>query len=532
MGEWWLAGRYRLIEVLGSGGMAVVWRAWDTQMRRFVAVKLLRDVFGVPGAADRFAREARTAGTLTSPHIVTVYDFNTGVLRPADPDAPHSPPTAATRRRSDPEETGGLAHGPETREVVYVTMELVPGKSLAEIAAAEAPLPLPRVLDWARQLCDALEVAHEAGVLHRDIKPANIMASDRGVLKVLDFGIARFMKTLAAGGTLTRPGAVLGTAAYMSPEQANGAEADPRSDLYSTGCLVYELLTGLPPFGFGDVPSLLFRHVHVAPDSPARVRDDLPDAVCDLVLRLLAKSPDDRPQSATEVRRLLDTLPSSSPDRPPNPPDRPPTPESTQARTGVTVGAQAGAQAEALARGLDDLPNLQAADAVALLRRLLPEHVRLFGHDHPRTLSVRDDLAYHLGKSGDRQTAVRLLRQLVSDYGYMYGAEHPGTLRVRRNLAYWTAKSGNPQAAALLLRDLLPDYAEVHGPLDPETLKVRRELALCTGRSGDAHEAVQLLRALIPDLAQVLGAQHRSVVTAREELTYWENRMTPSQSTG
>lgn len=515
MGEWWLAGRYRLIEVLGSGGMAVVWRAWDTQMRRFVAVKLLRDVFGVPGAADRFAREARTAGTLTSPHIVTIHDFNTGVLRPADPDAPHSPPTAATRRRPDSAETGGMPHGPETREVVYVTMELVPGKSLAEIAAAEAPLPLPRVLNWAQQLCDALEVAHEAGVLHRDIKPANIMANDRGVLKVLDFGIARFMKTLAAGGTLTRPGAVLGTAAYMSPEQASGAEADPRSDLYSTGCLLYELLTGLPPFGFGDVPSLLFRHVHVTPDSPARVRDDLPDAVCDLVLRLLAKNPDDRPQSAAEVRRLLDALP-------PQPPDRPPPPETSQA----------GAQAEALARSLEDLPGLPAAEAVALLRRLLPEHVRLFGHDHPRTLSVRDDLAYHLGKSGDRQTAVRLLRQLVSDYGHMYGTEHRDTLRVRRSLAYWTAKAGNPQAAALLLRDLLPDYADVHGPLDPETLKVRRELALCTGRSGNAHEAVQLLRALIPDLAQVLGAQHRSVVTAREELTYWENRMTPSQPTG
>ncbi|HSA53792.1 MAG TPA: serine/threonine-protein kinase [Yinghuangia sp.] len=512
MGEWWLAGRYRLIEVLGSGGMAVVWRARDTHMHRFVAVKLLRDVFGVPGAADRFAREARTAGTLASPHIVTIHDFGTGILRPADPEDPDSPPTAATslRTRPDPGEATGAAHGPGSRGVVYVTMELVAGRSLAKVAADEGPLPLPRVLDWARQLCDALEVAHEAGVLHRDIKPANIMASDRGVLKVLDFGIARFMKTLAAGGTLTRPGAVLGTAAYMSPEQANGAEVDPRSDLYSTGCLIYELLTGMPPFGFGDVPSLLFRHVHVEPDSPARVREDLPDAVCELILALLAKNPDDRPQSAAEVRSLLDALP-------PHPPDRL-----------LSVSAQV----EALARSLDELPGLPAEDAVALLRRLLPEYVRIFGHDHPRTLGVRDDLAYHLGKSGDRRTAVRLLRQLVSDYGHMYGAEHPGTLRVRRSLAYWTAKAGNPEAAAVLLRDMLPDYVAVHGPDDPETLKVRRELALCVGRSGNAHEAVRLLRELIPDMTRVLGAQHRQVVTVREELAYWENRMTPSQSTG
>lgn len=504
MGEWWLAGRYRLIEELGSGGMAVVWRARDTHMHRYVAVKLLRDVYGVPGAADRFAREARTAGTLSSPHIVTVYDFGTGLLQAADPDDPHTPPTAPVHPLSP------VATDDAAREAVYVTMELVPGRSLAKVVAEESPLPLPRVLDWARQLCDALEVAHDAEVLHRDIKPANIMASDKGVLKVLDFGIARSMKALAAGATLTRPGAVLGTAAYMSPEQANGETADRRSDLYSTGCLLYELLTGMPPFGFGDVPSLLFRHVHVAAESPARGRDDLPDEVCDLVLALLAKNPADRPQDAAEVRRLIDAVPPQPPVPVPSVP----------------------VQAEKLARRMDEVADLPHHEAVARLRELLPEHNRVFGHDHPRTLNVRDDLAFYLGLSGERKTAVRVLRQLVEDYKRVRGPDHPDTLGVRRNLAYWTAKDGDPTAAATLLRDLAPYYVRVHGPANPETLKVRRELALCTGRSGDADEAVRLLHELIPDMTEVLGGENSRVIEALEELAYWEHRMTRTQRTG
>lgn len=507
MGEWWLAGRYRLIEELGSGGMAVVWRARDTHMHRYVAVKLLRDMYGIPGAADRFAREARTAGTLSSPHIVTVYDFGTGLLQAADPDDPHTPPTAPARPLS--------RHAPATpdepvREAVYVTMELVPGRSLAKVVAEEAPLPLQRVLDLARQLCDALEVAHDAEVLHRDIKPANIMASDKGVLKVLDFGIARSMKALAAGATLTRPGAVLGTAAYMSPEQANGHPADTRSDLYSTGCLLYELLTGLPPFGFGDVPSLLFRHVHVAAESPARVRDDLPDEVCDMVLALLAKNPDDRPQDATEVRRLIDAVPPQPPVPVPSVP----------------------VQAEELARRMAEVPGLAPREAVTLLRELLPEHNRVFGHDHPRTLGVRDDLAYHLGRSGEHNTAVKVLRQLVADYTRVRGREHPDTLGVRRNLAHWTAKAGDPAAAAVLLRDLVPAYVRVHGPTDIDTFKVRRELALRTGRSGDADQAVQLLQELILDMTEALDGEHRYVIEALEELAFWERRMTHTQRTG
>ncbi|MCF2532612.1 serine/threonine-protein kinase [Yinghuangia soli] len=503
MGEWWLAGRYRLIEELGSGGMAVVWRAQDTHMHRYVAVKLLRDQYGVPGAADRFAREARTAGTLSSPHIVTVHDFGSGHLLAADPDDPHTPPSA--RSVPDPPLPAEPA-----RESVYVTMELVPGRSLARVVADEAPMPLPRVLELARQLCEALEVAHDAGVLHRDIKPANIMVTEKGVLKVLDFGIARFMKALAAGETLTRPGAVLGTAAYMSPEQAGGVETDARSDLYSMGCLLYELLTRLPPFGFGDVPGLLYRHVHVPAESPSRVRDDLPAEVCDLVLALLAKNPDDRPQNAAEVLRLLDAVP-------PQPPVRVPSDSEL---------------AEELARRMDRVDEISPQESVALLRELLPEHNRVFGPGHPRTLAVRDDLAYYLGVSGERALAVRVLDQLVRDYTQVLGATDEGTLGVRRNQAYWTAKANDPSTAARLLRELLPDFVNRHGPTDPETLKVRRELALCTGRSGEADEAVRLLEALIPDMTEVLGGDHKHVITALEELEYWRRRIVPPRRTG
>ncbi|NUU26314.1 MAG: tetratricopeptide repeat protein, partial [Streptomycetaceae bacterium] len=319
-----------------------------------------------------------------------------------------------------------------------------------------------------------------------------------------------------ASATLTRPGAVLGTPAYMSPEQANGNEADIRSDLYSVGCLLYELLTGMPPFGFGEVAGLLFRQVHVPAESPSRARDDLPDAFCDLILALLAKNPDDRPQTAAEVRDLLEALP---------PVQALPRQVDREAEERLRRRAE-------LARRVAEVSNLQPPEAVALLRELLPAHNREFGHDHGRTLRVRDDLANYLGMSGRRGVAVRMLRQVVLDYGRVLGARHPDTLGARRNLAYWTAKDGDPATAATLLRDLLPDFAPEHGPRDVETLSVRRELALYTGRSGEVEEAVRLLRELVPDLTDALGGDHPRTVEALEELAYWERRATPTRRTG
>src|SRR5438309_8873029 len=204
-----LAGRYELLEVIGRGGMGVVYRAEDRVLGRVVAVKVLPAVLAEeqPTHVARFEREARAAASLTNAHVVSVFDT-------------------------------GIDDG--TR---FIAMEYVRGVSLAETMREEAPLGPPRAARIGEQIADALAAAHAAGLVHRDIKPGNVMLAADGSVKVLDFGIARG----ADHTTLTQEQSVLGSAAYMAPEQARGERADERSDIYSLGCLLYAMLTGRPP---------------------------------------------------------------------------------------------------------------------------------------------------------------------------------------------------------------------------------------------------------------------------------------------
>jgi serine/threonine protein kinase len=262
-----ISGRYRLETVLGRGGMATVWRGIDERLGRPVAVKLLDKADTAdPALLQRFDREARTAGSLTHPNIVAVYDVG------SDNGAP------------------------------YLVMELIDGTSLATLLAT-GPLPIDKAVDIARQICGALAVAHAQGVVHRDIKPANILLTTTGTVKVCDFGIARL--THQQQTDLTAPHTAIGTSAYMAPEQANGAAVDARTDLYALGCVLYALLTGHPPFT-GDNPlTVLWQHKYQTPASVAAVRPTTPLDLDVLISRLLAKNPADRPATATEVRDLL-----------------------------------------------------------------------------------------------------------------------------------------------------------------------------------------------------------------------------------
>jgi eukaryotic-like serine/threonine-protein kinase len=262
-----ISGRYRLQTVLGRGGMAAVWRGIDERLGRPVAVKLLDKADTAdPVMLQRFDREARTAGSLTHPNIVAVYDV-------------------------------GRDSG-----VPYLVMELIDGTSLATLLAG-GPLPIDQAIDVARQICDALAVAHGQGVVHRDIKPANILITTTGTVKVCDFGIARL--THQQQTDLTAPHTALGTSAYMAPEQASGAAVDARADLYALGCVLYAMLTGHPPFT-GDNPlTVLWQHQHQPAASVASVRPTTPTDLDVLIARLLAKKPTDRPATATEVRDLL-----------------------------------------------------------------------------------------------------------------------------------------------------------------------------------------------------------------------------------
>jgi len=267
-----LGGRYELIEFVGQGGMGEVWEGRDRVIERRVAVKLLphdrRDTSG----AELFFREARTAGGLSHPGVVTVFDLG------QDPD------------------DGTL----------YLVMEYLSGRDLDTVLREDGPPDVAGATDWAAQTAAALHAAHRADVVHRDLKPANLMLGPDGRITILDFGIARYM---AATHKSSR---VIGTLAYMPPERFADLPGDARSDLYSLGCVLHELLTGHIPFQATGPVAMMAAHLHREPVAPGHSRPGIPTALDDLVLELLAKNPDHRPANAAEVHDRLRELPTDT----------------------------------------------------------------------------------------------------------------------------------------------------------------------------------------------------------------------------
>ncbi|MFB7586541.1 Stk1 family PASTA domain-containing Ser/Thr kinase [Streptomyces sp. NPDC056169] len=264
-----LGGRYELGSVLGRGGMAEVYIAQDTRLGRTVAVKTLRaDLARDPSFQARFRREAQSAASLNHPAIVAVYDTGEDYV--------------------------------DQVSIPYIVMEYVDGSTLRELLHSGRKLLPERTLEMTVGILQALEYSHRAGIVHRDIKPANVMLTRTGQVKVMDFGIARAMGD--AGMTMTQTAAVIGTAQYLSPEQAKGEQVDARSDLYSTGCLLYELLTVRPPF-VGDSPvAVAYQHVREEPQPPSNFDPEITPSMDAIVLKALVKDPDYRYQSADEMR--------------------------------------------------------------------------------------------------------------------------------------------------------------------------------------------------------------------------------------
>ena len=284
-----LGDRYRLGERIAGGGMGSVYRAVDESLGRQVAVKVLRrELAAEPAYLERFRREARASAALSHPGVAGVYDYG---------------------------EFGGSA---------FIVMELVEGETLADRIAARGRLPWPEAFAIGEQVARALAAAHASGLVHRDIKPGNVLVDTAGRAKVTDFGIAK----AAAAAPLTRTGMVVGSANYVAPEQAQGDDVGPPADLYSLGCVLFEAVTGRPPYRGASAVAIAVQHVSAPVPDPRRHRPDLPVAARELIRRALAKPPEDRFASAAAMADALataeDALGASHPNRPgtshPSPP--------------------------------------------------------------------------------------------------------------------------------------------------------------------------------------------------------------------
>ncbi|ADG76681.1 non-specific serine/threonine protein kinase OS=Tsukamurella paurometabola (strain ATCC 8368 / DSM / CCUG 35730 / CIP 100753 / JCM 10117 / KCTC 9821 / NBRC 16120 / NCIMB 702349 / NCTC 13040) OX=521096 GN=Tpau_0027 PE=4 SV=1 [Tsukamurella paurometabola] len=276
--------RYDLGETLGFGGMSEVHLARDTRLSRDVAIKILRaDLARDPSFYERFRREAQNAASLNHPTIVQVYD--TG-----EADTPGGP-------------------------LPYIVMEYVDGETLRDVLRRDGTIAPQAAMTWMADVCAALDFSHRNGIVHRDMKPANVMLTRTGEIKVMDFGIARAMSDPSAG--MTQTAAVIGTAQYLSPEQARGESVDARSDVYAAGCVLFELLTGQPPFQ-GDSPvSVAYQHVREDPPTPSSILDTVPPELDSITLKALSKNPANRYQTAGEMRQdLIRVLAGRKPEAP------------------------------------------------------------------------------------------------------------------------------------------------------------------------------------------------------------------------
>ena len=272
-----LSGRYRVDEPIGRGGMASVYRGYDLTLGREVAIKVLdRELADDNAFRTRFRLEAQAASRMAHPTIVRVYDAG---------------------------EDSFTAPDGTVRPVPYIVMELVKGRLLKEVIAA-GPVPVTDAVRYVDGILEALEYSHRAGVVHRDIKPGNVMVTDAGQVKVMDFGIARAVSD--SSSTVAETTQILGTAAYFSPEQAKGEPVDARADLYSTGVVLYELLTGRQPFRGESPVAVAYQHVSEAPVPPSEVNETVPRALDTVALRALAKDPFQRYQDAAGFREALD----------------------------------------------------------------------------------------------------------------------------------------------------------------------------------------------------------------------------------
>lgn len=541
-----IQSRYRLIELIGRGGMGEVWRALDESLGRQVAVKCLKPVGPQHDRAftrvlrERFRREARVAASLQHRGVTVVHDFG------------------------------------EDEGMPYLVMELLDGRNLSQLLEEneQHPLPVEHVVDIAEQVADALGYTHRRGIVHRDLKPANIMRLTDGTVKICDFGIARPDHGIGMSSRLTTTGLAMGTPHYMSPEQISGKEVDHRSDLYSLGCVLYEIATGAPPFDQEDAWAVLVGHRDTPPEPPRTHRAELPGFFDRVVLDLLAKAPDERPADAGDLRRrivlgrtggqpALGPGPLARPGAglPPVPREKalpawtramtagrpatgstPPPAERPDPAAGLTgrwtaaapaapdtgsfVSVSAGPPAADLLATLEgrhsagiDLGRLgRWAEAAQVHREVAAQRLRLLGPDHPDTLAARYEVAYTLGRLGRWAEALETYQDVARIRETVLGADHPDTFAARYEAGIGLGRLGRDAEALEVYRSLVEDRTRTAGEAAPETLRARHGLGVSLGRLGRWEEALAEAREVCALRERTLGPDHPDTVVSRREV--------------
>ncbi|MDQ1040740.1 tRNA A-37 threonylcarbamoyl transferase component Bud32/tetratricopeptide (TPR) repeat protein [Streptomyces sp. V3I8] len=544
-----IQGRYRLLDLIGRGGMGEVWRARDESLGRQVAVKCLKPLgqghdHSFTGVLrERFRREARVVAGLQHRGVTVVHDFG---------------------------ESDGL---------LYLVMELLDGRNLSQLLEdnKQHPLPVADIVEVAEQVSAALAYTHRQGIVHRDLKPANIMRLDDGTVKICDFGIARLGHDIGFTSRLTGTGIAMGTPHYMSPEQIGGSEVDRRSDLYSFGCVLYEIATGAPPFDLDDAWAVLVGHRDTPPEPPRVHRAELPEYMDRIILDLLAKEPGQRPYDARELGRRIGAgrgTPEYVPTVVPAPlRDRATQrPVSREARLpswtrGMTTGhkatgtwagpratppdAAAGLTGDWIARtdtrgAREPVPAgrpTPAPEALAALtgrhnaglslgrlgrweeagevhRAVAAEREHALGPDHPDTLASRYEVGFTLSRTGRPADALREYTHVARIREAVLGPDHPDTLATRQETAYVLGRLGRHFEAHQVYATVLATRERAMGPDHPDTLRCRHNLAFNLSRLGRLEDSYRMASDVAAARARVLGANHPDTLVTRYEVAY------------